>query len=1070
MRRPKILLVGSLLIALLLLPWLFKNATHRESSSRGEQERDAIDQNAPSSTPAQAPPPPLGAVESREAKEQRTEVISAGFWGSVVAQDGSPIADATVSWTVLHPLDLEWEPAWQDGEWGRLGRETTWTTTDSGGRFGFPQAPAADLSSGSVLWVTRTGFRANCAVLGPGALLPNLLIRLEPSPAIQALVETVSGEPIARAVVEHYGLVPTSASRGAERGLTEERARRFLWRSIETDASGRGEVAAFPGEQVLVAMRGDERSAPWQGPARRQVVLQVADGFTLGGRVLLPDWTHLNYAGERRIVVAARRGNIQHVLTTLRPIGAGPWGPVALPILADAHYTVRLEGSPIIPVEENFEEPSAGEHLTIDLRAELGNELWLVALNEEGETLFDAEAFVYWEEEGRLNFVRRRARSTDGYINPWSMPAGTVTAVVSAPGYAPWISNPIALPEVAPATYEAVLTKGGRVRGRCVHQGRPVEDFEVMMWPGEASYLKQSRNFRGRENGEFELEGAPLGNLLICASSEALPACEPKALGIEADQTSQVILELPEPLTGRGIVVDAETKEPISAAEVQLFVSAQTGPVAPWGSPWPVRQDGSFEVEGFAPGKSFLKARAPGYADLLVTAFARADEALDLGTIALRRPQELELQLTTTGGVSVDFSPYQSTFIGDSSLPTGRADSTGLIRLEDVQAGRRYLAIQRPDGPLRRLTLDLRPGEPWRFTHRVSGSRRLTVELLTDEANEPAKLGALYVHYTSTDGIGTLLGADIPGDGVVFLDGIDSESVTAEVRDSDSKPLANAQGSFEGRDDLHLTLQLSGEPFRVLVIDEEGQSIPGVLVRIIDSQPTSLTLTGTTDADGVCDLRGVPRRGVFVDLSHASRGSRFGIPCDGGAGEVELELTARGRLELEFLDGDAPVVGVTCRLLSAHDLAAAAASTSQPDGRVRWEGLTPGRYRISAYHPECWPVVVEVEAKEKEQTVPVQIRHLGGVIFEVRNRDGLPVVGQAIGMLSLEFDVDVAEWIEQERVSTETGLVTDSKGQVQVVGVPHGDYRFTCTGSEEPLDGVLKVPPGDAVQFPIVLP
>ncbi len=869
--------------------------------------------------------------------------------------------------------------------------------------------------------------------------------------------------------MEQYGLAPVSATRGEEGGLTKERARRHLWRFVETGESGEVELPAFPGEQVILAIQGEKRSVPWRGPAREGLVLRLAEGFTVAGRVFLPDWSSLNYEGERRLVIAAQQGSLRRSLWVERNVEAGPWGPVPLPILAGARYTVRLEGSPITPVEVDFEAPLAGAQLAFDLQADLGHELWFVAENKEGERLLDAEVLVSWEREGRPNFLRRRARLSDGYINPWSVPPGVFQAMVSAPGYVPWNSGPLAVPGEEPIVYHAVLERGSAIRGRVIHENEPVEDFEVVVWPDGNPFAKREFGFSGRQDGEFELDGLQTGNLLITASSGTLPACEAKAVTVLVDKTVELTLVLPSPLAGIGRVVDGKTQEPIDTSEVQIYVSGHAAPVAPWGTPVRVQADGSFEIWGLAPGQNVVRFRAAGYSDRFVTLSCNSGEKADFGNVALTRPQALEVQLVAPGE-TVDFSAYGANFGPEIQLPQGRFSADGLVRLQGVDSGRHYLVIQREPSAWRRLTLNLVPNESWRVSHRLAGPRHLTVEVMQEGGEKVDVSGGLFVLYTTPDGVFTVLCDQVPADGIVELSGIDAENLHIEVRDRDLQFVAGTEGSFNGQDDLSLTLLLGGEPFFVHVVDKKGDPIGGVQVVIDDTQPTSMILFGTTDADGVCELRGVPPRDLFIQLSHPMRGARLNVPCNGRDGEVEVVLLDEARLELRLVDGEIPLGEVICRLLTSMDREALAPASSKPDGTVAWEGLSPGHYRISASRSDCWPVVVEAEATAKGEAVAVQMRRLGDILCLVRNQAGLPVAGQAIGLHSLEFEVDVARWVEDGRVEAGAGLVSDQEGRVRVEGLPHGPYRWTLSTSGEPFEGIVTTEPGTVVELPLVLP
>lgn len=73
-------------------------------------------------------------------------------------------------------------------------------------------------------------------------------------------------------------------------------------------------------------------------------------------------------------------------------------------------------------------------------------------------------------------------------------------------------------------------------------------------------------------------------------------------------------------------------------------------------------------------------------------------------------------------------------------------------------------------------------------------------------------------------------------------------------------------------------------------------------------------------------------------------------------------------------------------------------------------------------------------------------------------------------LTSLEFGADVADWIREERVPP-ADLVTDAMGQVHLVKLPRGPYRWRVqiTGSE-PVEGTLEVMPAQSTTVQLLLP
>jgi hypothetical protein len=985
----------------------------------------------------------------------------------VISSRGEPLSGALVTCSASSPEDRECEPAWHEDDWGTLPWESSLTTTNAEGRFAFTELPAS--TDGYVLWASAEGALAGCLLLSLERSQQSVdhLIRLEDAQPFLARVVDSAGNPVPGAAIEQHGLIPAWVP-GADATMTPERARRLLRRSYDCDETGQARLHPFPGEQVLVARRQGEFSRPWRGAARQEITLQLAPAFTVGGRVTLPDWSHLDYSGERRIRLAASRGSVTWPLASLRPVEAGPFGPIELPVIEGATYSLSLEGSPIIPLERLFSAPPPGTHLSFDLAAELGHDLWVLAVDESQQTILNSEAEVFWEEDGRTRVLRRRARP-DGYINPWSVPAGTVSVRVSAPGYVPTFGATVTLPEREPTYTLVVLQRATRLRGFCLHEGQPVRDFEVLAWqdgqdPGMTSV---ARCFRDRTDGSFDLEGVPTGTVMVTASSDVCPRSRPLAVRLPRDEP--ILLELPDALIGTGQIVSISDRAPVTNARVQPFITGFEGPIRPWGAPWTVDGEGRFKIPAFAPGNNYVRVEAPGLATRWFSAVAAEGAELDFGQLLLSTPQTLVVRLEADR--PIDFSSFQVQASRWNKLPCRSFDSAGSVRFEGVGAGGYLLEILRPDGPWVNLRVELKPGADWVVRHKVAGSRIVNIEVVPEEDKPLEGYRGLLLSYTTPDGIFTQWGLEFPPDGRRSVEGIYAEHVEVSVLDASVRECASAAASFEGKDELHLRVELGGEPFTVHVLDDEGEPVAGASVFLLDPS-SAFYRNGTSDQGGACQLLGVPGRALLASVEHATQGRRYGVPVDGAAGEGRIVLSSRAGLELVFRDGQVPVRNVLARFVDASGaIRFSMVGSSDAEGRLRADALSPGPCRIAADHPDCWPVTFEAEASEDPGPKEVQIRRLGGVLFELRTAQGLPLAHQRLELASVEFQRDVDSWIEQKRVTGPAELQSDLRGEILLERLPRGSYRWSLRSpSGEELTGSLEVPAGQVLAFPIVIP
>ena len=1032
-----------------------------------------VQQHGPTSSPTDASAQRTDLPDQDPPVEVRVP-IQHNLSGLVVDENGQSIVDATVTWTALQSQDLEWEPAWQHDDWGELDRLSLVARTKNDGRFAFTTSLEFDPLIGSVVWASRSGYLSACELIISETVPEDKPRRLVLKRAKQMLVrvEDANGEPVAGATVEHFGTTPATGIREKPGELDPQRVRRVLFEKCVTDAQGEANLAAFPGEQVIRATTPTSCSIPWRGPATKEVVLRVMDQFTIGGLVSLPDWSHLDYVGERRLTITARRGSVSRSLVSLRSVQAGPWGPVTLPIVRGARYTVRLAGSPIIPVNEDFPAPFPSDHVVIDLAADMGHDVWLVAMNEAEELIPNAEAQIGWiDDKGRENTLSRRAGvDPEHYIHAWSVPTGSISVRLHAPGYASKSEGPFEIPMEEPVVLAVVLEPAGHLTGTCLHAGKPVQDFQVLTWRTTASSrTTQLHTFLDRKDGRFEIETLPMEDVFVVASSADLPPGKP-VLAQMTDGSADVTLHLESPLRGTGRVVDSETGDPISNARFEYVVAREPSGRKTWGVRTSVSPDGGFELIGLSHGENRVRFEAPGYGETDVEFAAQPGETTDLGRVALERLQSFELRLRAPGG-AVDFAQFTLETVDARGLGLQRFSPEGVARVDGMSPGSYRFMIKHEYEDWTIVDLELVPGRDWIFEHRVSGPGSLSIEVIEGGDVTLEEVVTIYVSYVDSNGVKTLHAISLDDEGKTVLEGIDADRVTAVAAGAAAREFASATGDFAGDDALHITLPLGGALLHVKVTDDDGNPVPGALVTLTnESGEIALNHGVRTDDLGVAELISVPEYAVRVHLHHPELGTRLNIPWQGGAGELELELRSDADIRLRLVDGATPIAGARTAIVDGSGSELTAARMSTETGAVELSRLTPGVFRVQATHPDCWPVAIDATAAVDAPVVSIQMRSLGALELEVRDDRGLPVVGVNVALRSIEFQETVQGWLDG-RLIQGTGLTTDTSGSLSLRGLPHGDYQWSIErSSSSDATGVLTVEPRTTMRVVLRLP
>ncbi|MEW5749007.1 MAG: hypothetical protein AB1793_09540, partial [Candidatus Thermoplasmatota archaeon] len=876
-----------------------------------------------------------------------------------------------------------------------------------------------------------------------------------------ARVVDSTGAAVASARILQQAVVPRVSSISSIAKMEGDRLRIYLWRATETNDRGEVSLPSFPGEQILRATSGDMVSRPWRGEARREVTLTLETAFTVGGMLTLPADAG-SAGGEERIVLQMRwRGSwldLEHV----RGVKEGPWGPVVIPWAAGVAYRFRFESARFVPVAREFAAPPPGGHVALDIRPETPAELWFFVQDESGEAVKDGVVSLKWGVEGEGGSLEALARP-DGYVYVGNAPRGAVTYWASAPGFSPSHTNTILNPLPEPTSLVVVLQRAGLLTGHCLHDGKPVEDFEVVFWVPQSSGQNKTRVFHGRVDGSFSIPDAPIGPLLVTASSPEHPGCEPVWIDIQENEPTDVTLALEMALTGRGTVVDAETGSPLPEATVQIHVSGGGQELAPWGPPFPVRADGSFEIAGFTARQTFYTVRAAGHSDHFAAVIPETGKAVDLGRIALSRTQSIHVRLI--GGAPEEggsgYAGYTLRARGPREYFFAGPDASGTFRMEDASAGSYELGIKRPDETVYLAFVKVKPGEEWSYDLRVAGEKRLHVRVLNEVGDPIGASVPVDVSYTTSSQVFVLQRAYTTESGEVSFPGIEAERIEVEVLKSDlATVLARACASFSGSPELSIDVSLGGRTFRVRVVDETGRPVSQAKLRLADPDDPRTMHVGITDGQGVCSLLGVEERVYAAHLSHEKLGNCFGLSADATKDEIELVFTSGAELDIVLVDDGRAVMDARCAMWDPWGEVFDARTTDE-EGRVHYGPLAPGRYRFRANRTGYWPIDLEAEAVRGGKETRAILPRLGGVTFELSTAEGVAAAGQAIGLWSLDHATDVAEWVGQGRVALAGGLVTDGEGRLAIAGLPHGPYKWEIAGQSGTfVTGRVDVPPG----------
>jgi hypothetical protein len=227
------------------------------------------------------------------------------------------------------------------------------------------------------------------------------------------------------------------------------------------------------------------------------------------------------------------------------------------------------------------------------------------------------------------------------------------------------------------------------------------------------------------------------------------------------------------------------------------------------------------------------------------------------------------------------------------------------------------------------------------------------------------------------------------------------------------------------------------------------------------------------DAEGEFRFRRPPVESfalIFYHREYGRQGQIFST-LNEGVQVVELEVGIPGRINIIATDRSGPIVGVS------WDVRLAAVAASYHTGLTNSEGSTgelllgEGTFTLSLSRSGYWHIEHDFEVSPPGGRMEFAIRRLGNLAVAVLDGAGNRVPGARLEFENLEYGERVSDWLAKGRLTSEAvQLVSDATGGANLVGLPHGQYRWSCSlPGGTTAGGVCTIPPGEWGQLEIRL-
>jgi hypothetical protein len=420
--------------------------------------------------------------------------------------------------------------------------------------------------------------------------------------------------------------------------------------------------------------------------------------------------------------------------------------------------------------------------------------------------------------------------------------------------------------------------------------------------------------------------------------------------------------------------------------------------------------------------------------------------------------------------VGVGPTDFELVGVSEPFVPGRRFDESGAVVVPDAPPGEHMLFVNYPDLSWARMELNLVSGEDWDFEFQVAGASSLDVRVL-DPEGRPLKMELFVIVAANEEaGILALRGRVVNLEGRVQFTGLRAPRAQVVVfNNQNQENLATREVTFDS-DHEEIEIRLGQEQLRVHVVGADGSPVVGAHVGIRSSDGTEVLGADASDVSGFSRINAVREPPLVMDVKHGLLGTRLGIPTAISKGEIEVVLRAVGHIEAVIQDGEIPLEGVSVRFETPSAIGLGDAQDSDASGLVRFEALGEGRYLLACRRGDCWPASIERElAPDEEARVSIQMRRLASARIEVRDKEGQPVAGLSLDIVSKEFGTPVESWLREGRVQSTTGSKTGADGRVWLQGLPNGPYTWATRHGDEPDEGSFVLTPGDPNEVVILL-
>ncbi|MFQ3545546.1 carboxypeptidase regulatory-like domain-containing protein [Halobacillus rhizosphaerae] len=626
-----------------------------------------------------------------------------------------------------------------------------------------------------------------------------------------------------------------------------------------------------------------------------------------------------------------------------------------------------------------------------------------------------------------------------GFYSVSNLPAGSLTIVVSAPGYSHVVSGIILTPGASVSDVNfTLIANSGSISGQVtnVDTGSALANAIVVVRQAGATDQIVA-TVTTSPFGNYSVTGLAPGSYTVTASLTGFGTQTAGAV-VVSDMTTNANISLSE-LSGSidGQLVDSNG-DPITGVNLQLRLLNDFNVVI---STILANPDGSFMFLDVVPGTYIITGTAPGYQTGSVGVLVEAGQVTQTiiplnASPAILTGQVISAQssMGIRGSTVTVITPLTGVIVG-----TAITDQDGNFRIDKLPAGTYNVSASATNfgsastavflvaGGTSTTTLSLSPN-PGALSGTVID--RVTGGVLAGASVQIFDQTGAFLFSTVTDALGNYVATNLSlgsYTAVASLNGYSNQLISFTIQ-----PNEISIASF--------ALDPNPSTLQGLVTDENGDPIVGA--EIVIRQFTAagpVIATAITHADGGYLIPSLPEGSFTIIVTAQGYGTETAsVLLEPGSMAIQnftlTQLVSNVEGTVTDADSGDPLPNVLIQLFNTNGVLIGSFQ-SEVDGTYRIEGFTPGQYTITFGRPDYQTQSIGFMTNPNETAVvnASLIADPGAIIGQVLDSEANPLIGASVRVFPSIGLLPIAT------------LITDGTGTFSLSGLSPGSYTLIAT-------------------------